>query len=121
MNYTYSDGSTNSGGALPYNSKNAFNVSPYYEKGPYSASLSYGYRSSYLAGGYVAGAPATFVDGYKELDGTLGYAFTDNLSVSFNALNLLNSKYYQYLGSKTQLSAEYVTGREYLLTLHFKL
>jgi iron complex outermembrane recepter protein len=120
-NYTYSDASTASGGALPYNSKNSYNIAPYFEKGPYSASLAYNYRSSYLAGGYVAGAPATFVDGYKELDGSLGYAFNDQLSVGFNALNILNSKYYQYLGSKTQLSAEYKSGRQYLLTLHFKM
>jgi iron complex outermembrane receptor protein len=120
-NYTYSDASTDSGGALPYNSKNSYTLAPYFEKGPYSASLAYTYRSSYLAGGYVAGAPATFVDGFKELDGSLGYAFTNQLSLTFNALNLLNSKYYQYLGSKTEISAEYKTGRVYLLTLHFKL
>jgi iron complex outermembrane receptor protein len=120
-NYTYSDASTSKGGALPYNSKNSYNVAPYFEKGPFSASLAYNYRSSYLAGGYVAGAPATFVDGYKEFDGSLGYTISDNLSLNFNALNLLNSKYFQYLGSKTQLSAEYKQGREYLLTLHFKL
>lgn len=119
-NYTYSNASTTSGGALPYNSKNAYNLSPYFEKDGYSASVSYGWRSSYLAGGYVAGAPATFVDGYKELDGTLGYAVNKNFSINLNALNLLNSTYRAYLGSKTQLSEEYVTGRQYMLSAHFK-
>lgn len=119
-NYTYSDASTNSGGALPYNSKNSYNISPYYEQGPYSASIVYGYRSSYLAGGYVAGAPSTYIDGYKELDATLGYQINKNFSLTFNALNLLNSKYDAYLGSKTQLSAEYVTGRQYMLKANFK-
>jgi iron complex outermembrane receptor protein len=119
-NYTLSDASTATGGALPYNSKNSYTLAPYFEKGPYSASLAYTYRSSYLAGGYVAGAPSTYVDGFKELDGSIGYAFNNYLSLSFNALNLLNSKYYQYLGSKTQFSDEYKTGRQYLLTLHFK-
>ena len=120
-NYTYSDASTSSGGALPYNSRNAVNVSPYFEQGPFSASLSYGWRSSYLAGGYVAGAPSTYVDGYKELDGSLGYKFNDHFMLNFNALNLLNSKYFTYLGSTTQFSSEYKTGREYLLSAHFKM
>jgi iron complex outermembrane receptor protein len=119
-NYTYSDASTKTGGALPYNSKNAYNLSPYFEKNGYSASVSYGWRSSYLAGGYVAGAPATYVDGYKELDATLGYAVNKNFSLNLNALNLLNSTYRAYLGSKTQLSEEYVTGRQYMLSAHFK-
>jgi outer membrane receptor protein involved in Fe transport len=35
-------------------------------------------------------------------------------------LNLLNYKYYAYLGSKNQLSEEYVTGREFLLKANFK-
>jgi len=119
-NYTYSDASTKAGGALPYNSKNSYNIAPYFEKGPYSASIAYGWRSSYLAGGYVAGAPSTYVDGYKELDATLGYQINENFSLNLNALNLLNSTYKQYLGSKTQLSDEYVTGRQYMLSARFK-
>ncbi|WP_019463910.1 TonB-dependent receptor [Dyella japonica] len=119
-NYTYSDASTKTGGALPYNSKNSYTVAPYYEQGPYSASLAYTYRSSYLAGGYVAGAPSTYIDGFKELDATLGYEINKNFSVTLNMLNLLNSKYYAYLGSKTQMSSEYVTGRQYMLKANFK-
>ncbi len=120
-NYTYSDAHTNNNGALPYNSKNSYTIAPYYEEGPYTASVAYSYRSSYLAGGYVAGAPATYIDGFKELDATLGYQINQYLSLNLNMLNLLNSKYYAYLGSKTQMSAEYVTGRQFMLKLQFKL
>ncbi len=119
-NFTYSDASTKAGGALPYNSKDSYNVGPYFEKGPYSASLSYSYRSHYLAGGYVAGAAATSVAAFKEFDGSFGYQINKNFSLSLDALNLLNSKYYAYLGSKNQLSEEYVTGRQYMATVHFK-
>lgn len=119
-NFTLIDSSTENGGPLPYNSKDAYSVAPYFEQGPYSASISYNYRSSYLAGGYVAGAPDTYVDGFKELDATAAYQFSKNFSVSLNMLNLLNYKYYSYLGSKTQLSEEYVTGRQFMLEAHFK-
>ena len=119
-NYTYSDATTSSGLPMPYNSKNTYSISPYFEQGPVSASIAYSYRSSYLAGGYVAGAPSTYTDAYKELDASAGYAFTDYLTLSLNAINLLNSTYYQYLGSKTQLSDEYKTGRQYVLSLSAK-
>ena len=119
-NYTYSDATTKSGGALPYNSKNSYNLTPYYDKGAWSSSLTYGYRSSYLAGGYVAGAPAETVDGYKELDANIAWRFTDHLSVSLDGLNLLNSTYLGYLGSKDEPIARYKFGREYMATLHFK-
>jgi iron complex outermembrane receptor protein len=121
-NFTYSDSSTEAGGPLPYNSKDSYNFSPYFEKGPYSASISYNYRSKYLAGGYVAGAPDSYTDSYKELDASLGYKFNDHVSVTFDALNLLNSVYKQYYGAQlTELANEYASGREYILEAHFKL
>lgn len=119
-NYTYSNAKTSTGGALPYNSKNSYNIAPYFEMGPYTASIAYNWRSSYLAGGYVAGAAPTNTASFKELDASAGYQISKNFSLSLNMLNLLNSKYYQYLGSKNQISDEYVTGREFMLEAHFK-
>ncbi|MGH8372513.1 MAG: TonB-dependent receptor [Gammaproteobacteria bacterium] len=119
-NYTYSDATTSGGGDMPYNSKNSYSISPYFEQGPFSASIAYNWRGSYLAGGYVAGAPSTYIDSYKDLSASASYAINDQLSVNFSALNLLNSTYYAYLGSTTQLAEEYKTGRQYLLTLRFK-
>ncbi|HEV2331691.1 MAG TPA: TonB-dependent receptor, partial [Gammaproteobacteria bacterium] len=98
-NYTYSDASTSSGAAMPYNSKNTYAISPYFEKNGFNASIAYSYRSSYLAGGYVAGAPSTYTDAFKELDAAAGYAINSYLTVNLNAINMLNSTYYQYLGS----------------------
>lgn len=120
-NYTYTDASTHDGGRLPYNSKNAYSITPYYEQGPLSASISYGWRSSYLAGGYVAGAPSETVDAWKELDLTAAWKFNDHFSVGFDALNLLDSTYLGYLGTKAMPVARYKQGREYIATLHFKM
>jgi len=121
-NYTYSDSSTRNGGPLPYNSKNSYTLAPYFERGPYTASISYNYRSKYLAGGYVAGAPNAYTDSFKELDASAGYRFSDHFSLTFDMLNMLNSTYKQFYGSSmTQLANEYKSGREYLLQAHFKL
>ncbi len=119
-NYTYSDASTSNGGALPYNSKNAYNLTPYYDMGEFSGSIAYGYRSSYLAGGYVAGAPSETIAAYKELDANVAWRFTDHLSVSFDALNMLDSTYFGYLGTTAEPVAKYKSGREYVAALHFK-
>ncbi|GFZ86568.1 TonB-dependent receptor [Dyella caseinilytica] len=124
-NYTYSDSRTahpvDDASWLPYNSKNSYTLAPYFEKGPYSASISYNYRSEYLAGGYVAGAAPSYTGSYKELDASVGYQFNKNFSVSFNMLNLLNSVYKQYLGqNEAEILNEYVSGREFMLEAHFK-
>jgi TonB-dependent receptor len=118
-NYTYADGSTKSGQDLPYNSKNAFNISPYYEKGPFSARITYGWRSHYLAGGYVAGAPPASVDDYAELDASASWRFNEHLALNLNAMNLLDETYYEYLGSKDLLAGKYKSGRRYMASLHF--
>ncbi|MFI4968832.1 MAG: TonB-dependent receptor [Lysobacterales bacterium] len=118
-NYTLADGSTKSGQDLPYNSKNAVNISPYYEKGPFSARITYGWRGHYLAGGYVAGAPPASVDAYTELDASASWHFNRQWSLNLNAMNLLDETYLQYLGSKDLIAGKYKSGRRYMATVHF--
>jgi iron complex outermembrane receptor protein len=119
-NYTLADGSTKSGQDLPYNSKNAYNISPYYEKGPFSARITYGWRSHYLAGGYVAGAPPASVDDYAELDASASWHFSDHFSLNFSAMNLLDETYLQYLGEKDMIAGKYKTGIRYMGSLQFE-
>jgi iron complex outermembrane recepter protein len=118
-NYTLADGTTASGQDLPYNSKNAVNISPYYEKGPLSARITYGWRSHYLAGGYVAGAPPASVDAYTELDASVGWRFDRHWSVNLDAMNLLDETYLQYLGEKDLIAGKYKSGRRYMASVHF--
>lgn len=120
-NLTYSYGTTKSGGAVPYNSKQSVSITPYFEQGPVAASVTYGWRSKYLAGSYVAGAPASFTDGYTELDATASYAITRNISVVLDGLNLFDSTYKQYLTDPSLPTARYKSGREILATLRLKL
>jgi TonB-dependent receptor len=119
-NYTFADGSTASGQDLPYNSRNAYNISPYYEQGPFSARLTEGWRSHYLAGGYVAGAPPASVDDYAELDASASWRFSENFSLTFNAMNLLDETYLQYLGEKDMIAGKYKTGIRYMASLQFE-
>ncbi|MBD7953432.1 TonB-dependent receptor [Stenotrophomonas sp. Sa5BUN4] len=119
-NYTYANGENNTGDPLPYQSRNAVAFSPYYEKGPLNARLTYNWRDSYLAGGYVAGAAPASVDDYAELGASIGYTFNENWSLNIDAQNLLDETYFQYLGDKEHLAGKYKSGRRYMATVHFK-
>lgn len=120
-NLTYTYGVTQQGGDLPYTSKDSVSLVPYFEKGPVAASVSYQWRSKYLAGGYVAGAPSTYTAAYTQLDATASYDITKHIAIGLDALNLLDSTYSQYLGNPNLPSARYKNGREFLATLHLKL
>jgi TonB-dependent receptor len=119
--YTYADGETAAGNDLPYQSENQYNISPYYEKGPVSARLTYGWRSEYLAGGFVAGAPPVSVDAYADLGLSLGWMFNDTWQLNFDAQNLLDEEYFQYFQEKSQPANIYKTGQRYQLSVqvHF--
>jgi len=119
-NYTFSDGKSDSDGPLPYNSRNAYSFSPYYDKDAFSARLTYSMRSKYFAGGYVAGAPPAYVDNYKSLDASFGWKFTENFSLNLDAQNLTNETYRQYYASKEYIAAEYKNGRRYMANVRFK-
>lgn len=119
-NYTYADGENNTGDPLPYQSRNSIALSPYYEKGPINARITYNRRSHYLAGGYVAGAAPASVAAYTDLGASVGYTFNDNWSFQVDAQNLLDEEYFQYLGDEQHLAGRYKSGRRYMATLRFK-
>lgn len=120
-NYTYSDASTaNANFSLPYNSKNSYNLTPYYEQGPWSVRVNYGWRSAYFTQIGSIGAKQ-MADSYKELDASVSYQVNEHLGVSLNASNLLNSTYYAYDGTPNVPLNTYKNGRTYMASLHFKL
>jgi TonB-dependent receptor len=119
--YTYAKGTLDSGGSLPYNSKNAYSLSPYYEEGPFSARITYNWRSKYLAGGYIAGAPPATTADYGDLGATIGYKLNKNVSFTLAGMNLTNEEYKQYLTVTSLPVAKYTTGRRYMASVHFDL
>jgi TonB-dependent receptor len=119
-NYTYADGETAAGNDLPFQSQNQYNISPYYEQGPLSARITYGWRSEYLAGGFVAGAPPVSVDAYADLGLSLGWKFNEMFQVNLDAQNLLDEEYFQYFQQKAQPANRYKTGSRYQLSLQVK-
>jgi len=119
-NYTYASGKADAGNAMPYLSRHTVSLSPYYEKGAFSARVNYSFRSHYLGAGYVAGAVPATTDDYGDLSASLGWNFNDHYSVSLDAMNLTNQKYFQYQGTDAFPVAMYSTGRRYMANLHLK-
>jgi iron complex outermembrane receptor protein len=115
-NYTYADGEADGGSPLPYNSKHQVNVSPFYEHGPFSARVTYNWRSKYFTG--LDRGDQMFVRAFKGLDATAGYAFSENVNLSVSAQNLLDSEYYAYANTTMLPRGVYRTGRKLQATLN---
>ncbi len=80
-NYTYSDSKTDGDYSLPYNSRNAYNISPYYEQGKWSARVNLGWRSEYFTEiGRLNGQQMT--DAFTQVDASFGYQATERLRVA---------------------------------------
>jgi iron complex outermembrane receptor protein len=119
-NYTYADGETAAGNDLPFQSENQYNISPYYDRDPFSARVTYGWRSEYLAGGFVAGAPPVSVDAYTDLGLSLGWQLTEMVQLNFDAQNLLDEEYFQFFQDEFRPANAYKTGRRYALSVQLK-
>ncbi|HPA00631.1 MAG TPA: TonB-dependent receptor [Chiayiivirga sp.] len=121
-NYTYADGEAEGGKPLNGTSKNTWNVSAWFENERFNARLTYSQRSEFYAG--VSRTDSFYQDDFGTLSASLGYRFTDWLTLSFDALNLNNPKlkyYTESAGYNGYLPyAFYNNGRQYYMNLRFK-
>lgn len=109
---------TPSQNGLPFQgmSKTIGNASLFFEKYGLSARVSYQWRSDWLdtLGGMGAGE---YRKGYANLDVSLRYAVTPNVTVFADLSNLTNEKYIAYMGSMAQPSEVEQIGSRYLAGL----
>ena len=130
-NYTYVNSSTPTtvSGAgtvstpLTNLSKSSYNVVAMYEKGPFSARLAYNYRSDFITGfAYFvnAGLLSQTMLGYADLDGSLNYSVTKNLTLAIQGVNLTDKIRYQAYGSKQVPSNIYLDGRQLMASVTYR-
>ena len=117
-NYTYSDAKSNNGDPIPGNSKHAFNVTGYYERGPLSARLSYTYRSKFFID--IDRAAPLNQKSTSSLDASASYKLTDNFWLTADAINLTNEKIEQFSGTTTRPRAIYDNGRQFYIGARFR-
>ena len=109
LNYTFSDAKSDSGDPIPGNSKHSLNATGYFENDWLSARVSYNYRSAFFIN--IDRATPLNQGETDSLDASLSVKLTDNISLTGDAVNLLNRKIYQYSGTETRFRALYDNGR----------
>jgi iron complex outermembrane receptor protein len=117
-NFTYADGEDADGHALVGDSRDTGNITAYYEKGRFSARLAYTYRSHYFVG--LDRSSAENMDNSDSLDASANVKLTNNVSLSFQGLNLTNSLLKYYAANRSQPRAVYENGTQMYFGLHFK-
>jgi len=117
-NYTHANGATADDTPMVGNSANTYNAIGYWENKLLSVRLAYTYRSHFLVG--LDRSYAEYMDSLGSLDASVNVNLTQNISLSFDGLNLTDqvSKYY---GENTsQPRAFYDNGRTYYAGIHVK-
>ena len=118
-NYTYADGELDGGGELLNSSKRTYNLTGYFENERFSARLAYNFRSAYKAG--VDRGASQHVDDMPSLAGSLNYKISENLTLTFDALNITNETIKMYAENHDRPRAFYSNGRTFYLGLRAKL
>ncbi|MBK0026136.1 TonB-dependent receptor [Stenotrophomonas sp. S48] len=114
-------------------SPNSYNATLYYDDGRFSARVSTSYRDAYinqiltqenvwdLDGNQYATADVTGKYSVENVDFNMSWKFNKQLTVSFEAINLLDSADERYVDSALSLPDRYThTGRQYYLGLRYK-
>jgi iron complex outermembrane recepter protein len=89
--------------AMPYLSTWSYTISPYYEKGPFQARLSYTARSKYSTDVDESTSPE-YVDGWGQLDASASYALNSRISFNISGQNLLDNLQHPYTTGGLPLS-----------------
>ena len=118
VNYTYADGKTSEGASLVGSSKSTGNVEAYYENNAFSARLAYTYRSSFLVG--LANVSPQYAAGLGTMAASLNYKVNDNLTITFDGLNL-NNPIIKYYSNAEQPQAFYSSGRQYYMGVRLSM
>ena len=135
LNFTYVDSNTplvlpsssvpaGISGPIASLSRDSYNLILMYEKGIFSARIAYNYRSKFFNSysGFVGiGEVPQFTKGYGELDGSLNFAITKNITLNFQGQNLTNTLRETYWTSLNRPSNYYLDGINLMASVTFRL
>ncbi len=97
---------------LPGQSESSYNLIGYYEKGRFSGRLAYAWRDEYLSEVRASDDQrSNFTDAYGQLDASVRFTLTDNITLTFDALNITEEEVYLFSERKDRNRAYGLTGR----------
>jgi iron complex outermembrane receptor protein len=110
-NYTYTDAQADNGDPLQGTSKNTYNLAGYFENTRFNARLAYTYRSDF----FVTFDRSTQLNqkALESLDASASVNLTNNVALTFDAVNLTDDKIEQYASDEFRPRAIYDNGRIY--------
>lgn len=120
-NYTYVDGESKDVDGndilIPGISESTFNISTYYEADTFSGRISYNYRTGYDTGRAWPG----YQDAYGQIDASLSYHITQNVTAVFEVVNLTDEHTFSYQekGVEQALTGVYADGRRFTAGVRF--
>ncbi len=112
--------------SIPGLSENTINFTVFYEKGPWSARVSYNSRDEFLddINGGFSGHPY-FVEDYDQIDASVGFILNDNLSFALEGINLTEEDVYYFNWLATAEGDYRVnaihTGRRFQFGIRYKM
>ena len=124
VSYTYTDSNANyvnpaRAEATSYSlqglSKNSFTFVGFYEKGPLQARVSYTWRDHYLVFPQTQTGVPQFSDRYQQLDAGVQYSLTSHIILTADAVNLTNSKEFNYANVIENTQSYREVGRRYMV------
>jgi TonB-dependent receptor len=95
-------------------SKNSYNLVGFYDKGPFSARISYVWRDRYLSGNGSTTQASTYVAPFGSLDGNLSLRLAKNVTASVEAINIAGARLYTYHESELRFGEINYYGRTIL-------
>lgn len=114
-------------------SPNSYNATVYYDDGKFSARVSGSYRDGYIGeilsrenvwdldGNELITADVTGKNSVTNVDFNMSYKVNDNFSLTFEAINLLDTPDERYVDSELQMPDRYtVTGRQFYLGARYR-
>jgi TonB-dependent receptor len=114
-------------------SPNSYNATLYFDNDKFSARISTSYRDGYineilsqenvwdLDGNQLTTADVTGKYDVRNVDFNMSYRINDNLLLTFEAINLLDTEDSRYVDSKLSLQDRYThTGRQYYIGARYK-
>jgi iron complex outermembrane receptor protein len=119
-NYTYVDSKRN-GSSLPIEntSKNSFNVIGYFESGPFQTRIAYNWRDKQYLG--LQRAANVYYSARGQLDFSMTYDILDNLTLSLEGSDLLESPQTGYAEFESRSNAYEVSDRRILAGVRLRL
>ena len=106
---------------LPGQSKSSYNIIGYFERGRISVRVAYSWRDEYLDQFRPRDTErSNFIDSFGQIDLNVQYAITDKISLTFDALNMLEEEQFRFGETRDRTVRFSETGRFFLFGVRGK-